>query len=66
MLINIVSHEEWLTPKGRDEKTTMDWVRHYDRYNAADSNECCTPKMSPQRIYPYCIQANSQLPAICG
>ena len=24
-----------LTPKGRNETTTMDWVRHHDRYDAA-------------------------------
>ena len=29
-----------LTPKGRNEGTTMDWVRHHDRY-ASTANESC-------------------------
>ena len=31
-----------LMPKGRDEKGTMDWVRHHDRYDGGDArHECC-------------------------
>ncbi|HEX8167402.1 MAG TPA: thioredoxin family protein [Beijerinckiaceae bacterium] len=32
-----------LTPKGRDEKTTMDWVRLHDEYEAAGQG-CCAGK----------------------
>lgn len=28
-----------LTPKGRDEKSTMDWVRHHDRYESAEARD---------------------------
>ena len=34
-----------LTPKGRDEdelKSTMQWVRHHDRYEAAQAASCCS------------------------
>jgi predicted dithiol-disulfide oxidoreductase (DUF899 family) len=33
-----------LTPKGRNETATMDWVRHHDRYEdapRADLTSCC-------------------------
>lgn len=30
-----------LTPKGRNEKTIMDWVRHHDRYGDAPTPSCC-------------------------
>jgi predicted dithiol-disulfide oxidoreductase (DUF899 family) len=30
-----------LTPKGRNETTIMDWVRHHDRYNRVDKSDCC-------------------------
>lgn len=38
----LIGAHNWLdlTPKGRDETTTMDWVRHHDRYDAAGP-DCC-------------------------
>jgi predicted dithiol-disulfide oxidoreductase (DUF899 family) len=33
-----------LAPKGRNEKTTMDWVSHHDRYGTANSDGCCHAK----------------------
>lgn len=30
-----------LTPKGRNEESTMNWVRHHDRYEALPSTGCC-------------------------
>jgi predicted dithiol-disulfide oxidoreductase (DUF899 family) len=30
-----------LTPKGRNEKTTMDWVRRHDEYEDAAPQSCC-------------------------
>lgn len=32
-----------LTPKGRNEQSTMDWVRHHDKYEnaAVDASSCC-------------------------
>lgn len=39
-----------LTPNGRNEKTTMDWVRHHDKYKTSNAptlkDECCTAKES--------------------
>ena len=45
-----------LTPNGRNEKTTMDWVRHHDKYKtdiattlhdpAKQADECCTAKVN--------------------
>ncbi|MEO8205685.1 MAG: thioredoxin family protein [Chthoniobacterales bacterium] len=32
-----------LTPKGRNETTTMDWVRHHDKYDA-EADSCCSSK----------------------
>jgi predicted dithiol-disulfide oxidoreductase (DUF899 family) len=33
-----------LTPKGRNERETMDWVRHHDKYESAQATEhrCCS------------------------
>lgn len=37
-----------LTPKGRNEKTTMGWVRHHDKYDAYQgSHSCCDPSENP-------------------
>lgn len=33
-----------LTPKGRNEKTVMDWVRNHDRYEADTQRSCCGGK----------------------
>jgi predicted dithiol-disulfide oxidoreductase (DUF899 family) len=30
-----------LTPKGRNESATMDWVKRHDEYDAADDASCC-------------------------
>jgi predicted dithiol-disulfide oxidoreductase (DUF899 family) len=30
-----------LTPKGRNEKRTMDWVRRHDEYGETDPAACC-------------------------
>jgi predicted dithiol-disulfide oxidoreductase (DUF899 family) len=30
-----------LTPKGRNESETMDWVKRHDEYDAADEASCC-------------------------
>jgi predicted dithiol-disulfide oxidoreductase (DUF899 family) len=30
-----------LTPKGRNETTTMDWMRRHDEYDDATTNSCC-------------------------
>jgi len=30
-----------MTPKGRNEDRTMDWVRHHDRYETAAPQNCC-------------------------
>lgn len=31
-----------LTPKGRNEKSTMDWVRLHDQYDGSSKEACCT------------------------
>lgn len=33
-----------LTPKGRNEDTTMNWVRHHDKYEGAVASSCCSAK----------------------
>lgn len=33
-----------LTPKGRNEDTTMNWVRHHDKYEDAVASGCCSGK----------------------
>lgn len=45
-----------LTPTGRNEKTTMDWIRHHDKYDSVnattlrdattEADECCTAEES--------------------
>ena len=35
-----------LTPKGRNEDRTMDWVRHHDRYESASAAQDCCAEIS--------------------
>ena len=30
-----------ITPKGRNEKEIMDWVRSHDEYDDAKGSQCC-------------------------
>lgn len=36
-----------MTPKGRNEGHTMDWVRHHDRYDEAKMPDCCAAATDP-------------------
>lgn len=36
-----------MTPKGRNETETMDWIRHHDRYDTPDGASCCTDVTDP-------------------
>jgi predicted dithiol-disulfide oxidoreductase (DUF899 family) len=33
-----------MTPKGRNENTIMDWMKHHDRYETAAPDSCCPQK----------------------
>lgn len=35
-----------IAPKGRNETTIMDWLRHHDRYDEEPGDSCCSNKVS--------------------